>query len=107
MLMRSAPARALVSWIAARSVQAPVAEAHTPLPGATSTASAVLSTVNVAANRGRAVTSKQTRARPARRTTRWNRMGTPLRNEIGPVTRAGGPLSVGVSAKTSRRRSSP
>src|SRR5262245_232980 len=48
--MVSAPLRALVSWIAARRVQAPVLVAHFPSPGLLSTASSVLSTVNVAAD---------------------------------------------------------
>src|SRR5262249_13730415 len=41
----AAPTRALASWMAARSVHAPSALAHTPSPGDASTASAVLLTV--------------------------------------------------------------
>ena len=48
-VITSAPARALASWMAARSVQAPPAVAQTPLPGLASLASAVLSTVKPAA----------------------------------------------------------
>src|SRR5438093_13186970 len=48
-LMVSAPGRAFVSWTAARSVHAPASVDHAPSPGLASTASAVLSTVKLAA----------------------------------------------------------
>src|SRR5439155_2914315 len=48
-LMLSAPGRAFASWTAARSVHCPASVAHTPSPGLASTASAVLSTVKLAA----------------------------------------------------------
>jgi hypothetical protein len=50
-MISSAPARALVSWMAARSVQTPSpgAVSQMPLPGAASTTSNGLFTVKVAA----------------------------------------------------------
>ena len=51
-VIASAPARALASWMAARSVQKPEAAAQMPSPGETSTASAVLSTMKVLAFTG-------------------------------------------------------
>ena len=49
-VMASAPARALASWMAARSVQTAPAVAQTPLPAVASAASPVLLTTNVAAS---------------------------------------------------------
>ena len=48
-LIVSDPARAFASWIAARSVHTAPAVAQTPSPGVASTASAVESTLKVAA----------------------------------------------------------
>src|SRR5262245_58036135 len=48
--MSSQPGSAFASMTAARSVQAPAASAHTPFPGAASTASLVVLTANTAAD---------------------------------------------------------
>ena len=48
----SRPASAFASWIAARSVHVPAPVAQAPSPGVASTASAVVSTMKVAAHAG-------------------------------------------------------
>ena len=64
-LMMSRPGQALASWIAARSVQTPLAVAQAPLPGLASTSSTVLLTVKVSAAAGAALAAAAASA-PAR-----------------------------------------
>src|SRR5438132_11256947 len=64
--MLSAPGRAFVSWTAARSVHRPARVAHAPSPGLASTASAVLSTVKLAAMAPLARPIKATEARASK-----------------------------------------
>src|SRR5438093_44862 len=64
--MLSAPGRAFASWTAARSVHCPASVAHAPSPGLASTASAVLSTVKLAAMVPLALKATEARASKSR-----------------------------------------